>query len=125
MKLLIDSHVLIWLSYESRRISQTARQRIDEADRVYVSTVSLWELAIKFINKKLEYSPEDLLKAAEALGLAQLNIETEHIVALANITLPHRDPFDHMLLAQAQAEGCALLTSDKQLLSTNYPTVPV
>lgn len=125
MKFLIDSQVLIWLSYEPNRVGPIAGQLISQAEDVYVSYVSLWELAIKFKNGKLAYSPQDLLGSTAALNLQRLNLQDEHILQLQNIITPHKDPFDRMLLAQAQAEGCVLLTSDQHLLNSKYSTLPV
>jgi PIN domain nuclease of toxin-antitoxin system len=125
MKLLIDSQVLIWLTYESDRIGPAACRTIDEAEDVYVSSVSLWELAIKHAKDKLAYSPTELLNSSVALGLERLSLKDEHILRLQTIIMPHRDPFDRMLLAQSETEGCILLTSDQHLLSTKYQTLAV
>lgn len=127
MKLLLDSQVLVWLLHDSKRIGQQSMKLIDDASTVYVSTMSFWELAIKFGKNKtrMPYSPDELLAGAQVLGLARLQILDKHILQLQSIVTPHSDPFDRILLAQSEAEGCHLLTSDKYLLNTKYPTLSV
>lgn len=121
-KLLIDSHVFIWLLYEPEKVSPKVQQLIQTADAVYISLVSLWELALKFDKKKLAYSPKELAAGIKALNLQILPLETEHIVGIAKIGLTHKDPFDKLLISQSQAEGCVLLTADSHLLKSSYQT---
>src|SRR5690606_39151396 len=86
-KLLIDSHVFIWLLYEPEKVSPKAQQLIQTADAVYISLVTPFELALKFDKKKLAYSPKELAAGIKALNLQILPLETEHIVGIAKISL--------------------------------------
>jgi len=126
VKILLDSQVLVWLLYDPERVGVQSVKLIENAAAVYVSYLSLWELAIKFSKNKIKmpYSPGELLSGTEALGLECLNIRDDHLTRLPNIKTPHADPFDRMLIAQTEAEGCYLLTSDRELLSTKYKTLP-
>lgn len=125
MKLLIDSQVLIWLLYSPEKIGTQAHESIENVGEVYLSIISLWELTIKFGKQKLPYSPTELSNGADALNLIRMSLQENHILQLPTIQTPHGDPFDRMLLAQAETEGCHLLTSDKELLSTKYKTLPI
>lgn len=122
-KILIDSHVFIWLLYDSKRISPEAQKVLSDADKVYLSHVSLWELTLKFNKQQLAYSPKQLLKGAELLNLDRLPIRDQHLLGLTNIKLSHKDPFDALLLAQSESEGCTFMTADKVILSSSYKTV--
>lgn len=123
MKILIDSHILVWLLYEPERLSYKAAESLRAADSVLISNVSLWELAIKHKHKKFAYSPQDLVAGVKVLNLEELSLKNEHIVMMTKIILPQADPFDTMLLAQSEAEDCSFLTADKLLLSSKYRTI--
>lgn len=122
-RILIDSHVLIWLLYEPERIGVEAQNLLQAADIVYLSSVSIWELALKFNNHKLAYSPKELIAGAEELGLERMSLRDQHILKLGGVKLSHKDPFDSLLLAQSVAEGCVFMTEDSQVLASNYPTI--
>ncbi len=119
---LIDSHVLIWLLYEPEKISAQATKLLQEADSVYLSVVSMWELALKFKKKKLAYAPEDLIRGAKLLNLEHLALQNAHILKMLDIQLLQKDPFDNLLLAQSQVEGCIFLTNDANILKSSYKT---
>lgn len=121
-KLLLDSHILLWLLYKPLNISKNVEQTIQSAEYVGVSVVTLWELAIKHKIGKLRFSTNDLLGGIEALGIPLLHCKPNHIIAYNKIDLPHKDPFDTMLIAQAKTENLAFLTADKQLLDSPYHT---
>lgn len=127
MKILVDSQVLIWLLHDSKKVGPKSLRALEDADIVYVSIMSFWELAIKFNKNKtrMPYSPQELIEGSKILGLQRLSILDEHIFQLRTAQTPHGDPFDRMLLAQSEAECCYLLTSDRGLLSTKYKTLPV
>ena len=120
--LLIDSHVLLWLLQEPEKISTEAQQMISRSV-VVISAASLWELAIKHQAGKLAFSPNELISAIETIGASILPITEQHVAALLDIIMPHRDPFDRILLAQAQSEGAAFMTADQILLSLRLPFV--
>ncbi len=115
-RLLLDTHVLIWLANGSTRLGAQAREGIDEAAEICMSVVSLWEIAIKTSLGKLPVVP-GLATSLTAGGARRLGIEAAHLDALASLPWHdgHRDPFDRMLLAQARAEDLALVSSDRRM----------
>ncbi len=121
-KVLVDSHIFIWMLYEQEKLSKQARELIESASNVYVSMVSLWELTLKHMHGKLAYGPEELTTGVAALNIEQLPLRNEHLVLLPTIELAHKDPIDALLLAQSEAEGCVMLTADKLLLESKYHT---
>ena len=122
-KVLIDSHVLIWLLYEPEKITAKAKELIQTADVVYVSAVSLWELTLKFSKDKLAYPPAEFIAGAQALNLERLPLRDEHILTMLGIQLAHKDPFDALLAAQSETEGCIFLTADSHILESKYRTL--
>jgi PIN domain nuclease of toxin-antitoxin system len=111
MRLLLDTRVLLWWLADDRALSKQARALIANEPEVFVSAASAWEIAIKRALGKLE-APEDLLPALEAGGIRRLPIDFEHAAVAGALPRHHDDPFDRMLVAQAQREGLTLLTSD-------------
>ncbi len=112
--LLLDSHVAVWL-LEGRRVRQEVLDRVvDPSIAVWLSIVSPWELAIKQGRGRLRLG-EDYLDLLLGQGVRLLTIEPAHTRAVRNLPDHHRDPFDRMLVAQAQVERLTLVTSDQQL----------
>ena len=111
MNLLLDTHILLWCLGDSPRLPNTVRHAVDHADRVFVSIASAWELAIKAAQGKLEYPPS-LEPAIEESGYLPLLIGFAHVERVRSLPLHHGDPFDRMLVAQAQVEGLTLVTKD-------------
>jgi PIN domain nuclease of toxin-antitoxin system len=108
---LVDSHTLLWFAAGYRkRISKALQARI-EAEATLVSTASLWEIAIKSSLGKLE-APEDLPAQVEQLGFDLLPVNAEHAWRVKQLPFHHRDPFDRLLIAQAQLERVPILTAD-------------
>lgn len=122
-RILIDSHILIWYLYEPENISQCAKEAIMQSRERYVSIVSLWELALKHKKQKLAYKPADILHNYKNAGLQLLGLSEEHLQAMLTVELPHKDPFDELLVAQAKHESIKLLTADSTLISSKYPTI--
>ena len=110
MNLLLDTHVLIWWD-EGRRIAPGARRAIEEADAVYVSAASAWEVGIKTGLGRLRPS-RTVEQAASESGFLELPITFGHAERVAVLPPHHRDPFDRMLVAQADVEGLTLVTRD-------------
>jgi PIN domain nuclease of toxin-antitoxin system len=109
--MLLDSHALLWfLAGDRKHIGKALRARI-EADATTVSTASLWEIAIKVGLGKLD-APVDLPRRVEQFGFELLAVSAEHAWAVQALPPHHRDPFDRLLIAQAQTERLAILTSD-------------
>lgn len=122
MRLLLDTHVLLWAVAASRRLPKPARQLIEDGENeVFYSAASLWEIAIKSGLRRRDFRID--LEAFEAAlaetGLAELPVRGSHAVALTRLPSLHRDPFDRMLVAQAVSEPLVLLTNDRIL--TRYP----
>lgn len=114
--LLLDTHVLLWLLEDNPRLGIKARDRITDGPAVFVSAASTWELAIKAAIGKLTL-PDDLDEAISQSGLQGLPITRRHTLASKLTALPHKDPFDAILVAQAAVERLALLTADAKLLT--------
>jgi PIN domain nuclease of toxin-antitoxin system len=110
MNLLLDTHVLIWWD-EGRRLSSAGRRAIEVADSVYVSAASAWEVAIKIGLGHLRPS-RTVEEAVEESGFLELPITFRHAQRVAGLPAHHRDPFDRLLVAQAEAEGLTLVTRD-------------
>ena len=119
MRVLIDSHALIWATVEPHRISPRARQLLSHPEHeLLFSMVSLWELSIKISNGKLTplgASITDVIEVLKQRGAQLLPIRIGHIVRLESLPLHHRDPFDRLLVAQALEEDLAILSSDRLL----------
>jgi PIN domain nuclease of toxin-antitoxin system len=112
VRLLLDTHVLIWWD-EGARLSRDATRAIRNADQVYVSAVSGWEVAIKAALGRLR-PRRTVAEALADSGFEELSISLQHAEELSSLPLVHRDPFDRMLLAQASVEGLTLVTRDAQ-----------
>ena len=110
MNVLLDTHVLIWWD-EGRRIAAAARQAIEEADSVYVSAVSAWEVAIKTGLGRLRPT-RTVEEAASDSGFLELPVTFRHAERVTGLPPHHRDPFDRMLVAQAAVEELTLVTRD-------------
>ena len=116
MKILLDTHILLWWMADDRRLPRHARRAIeDPSNSVFVSIASFWETAIKFALKRVVADPEVLQEAAERDGFSLLPIDARHCSAVARLPHHHNDPFDRMLVAQALVEPMRLLTHDAQL----------
>lgn len=123
MRLLLDTQVLLWWLDGDRRLGADAVARIeqDETD-VYVSAATAWEIAVKRAAGKL-VAPFDVAAELEAEGFLPLGITVEHGVAAGGLPLHHTDPFDRMLVAQAQTEGMWLVTADAAIQRYDVPWV--
>jgi PIN domain nuclease of toxin-antitoxin system len=113
--LLLDTHVVLWLLDDSPRLGTQARNRITESAAVYISAASTWELAIKAAIGKIAL-PDDLDDAIDRSALRDLPVTRRHTLASDLMALPHKDPFDAVLVAQATVERLTLLTADAELL---------
>lgn len=116
MRLLLDTHLLLWALGQPAKLSAAARKQIEKAD-VYVSAASIWEISIKSALGKLKADPADVLGAIEPAGFSLLPITGEHAAKTAELPPHHKDPFDRMLIAQASFEPMILLTNDNTLAS--------
>lgn len=124
MKLLLDSHALIWWVAESPRLDPSLVDRIeDEANDVLVSAVSVWEIEVKKARGKLDF-PGHTALLTQAAGFTPLPITSTHAQVAAMLPPHHRDPFDRMLVAQAQSEDAVLVTSDDALRPYDVAILP-
>jgi PIN domain nuclease of toxin-antitoxin system len=115
LRLLVDSHALLWHVLDDPRLTPEPTATIEAGDaKVLVSIASLWEIAIKSALGKLE-APDDLPQRVEELGFELLGITVEHAWAVRHLPHHHRDPFDRLLIAQAQVERLPILTADPLL----------
>ena len=114
MKLLLDTHVVLWWQRDDRRLNQAARRAIADADIVWVSAVSGWEAAIKMALGRLRLAePFRVLVAAD--DFSELPLTLAHADALAGLPRHHADPFDRVLVAQATVEGATIVSHDRAL----------
>ena len=111
MRVLLDSHCLLWWLGDEPMSSAATAVIGDAANAVYVSPASIWELEIKAALGKLAIDA-DLVEATEQAGMSWMPITAHHARAAARLPGHHRDPFDRMLLAQAHLEGCTIVTRD-------------
>ncbi len=120
MKLLLDTHALLWWLSDDRRLGPRARALIaDPSNDVLISVVSLWEIVVKRRIGKLE---ADIGQIEQALGrdeFVRLSITPGHLAALALLPDHHRDPFDHLLIAQAIVEDAVFISDDLDM--RKYP----
>jgi PIN domain nuclease of toxin-antitoxin system len=110
--LLVDSHVLLWHVLDDPRLGPEPTAAIEANDsQVYVSTASIWEIAIKAGLGKLD-APDDLPARCESLGFELLAVTVDHAWRVRSLPHHHGDPFDRLLIAQAQAERLPIVTAD-------------
>lgn len=118
MKLLLDTHALLWLLHEPGKVSASARRHLAGSDEAFVSIATLWEMANKVAVGKLHLST-DWSKLLPSLvvsrGVKLLQIEPEDCARLSTLPVHHRDPFDRMLVAQALQRRLAILSVDEAL----------
>lgn len=122
MKLLLDTHLLLWAAGEPKRLSKQARTLIDNPDNVLLfSAASLWEVAIKRGLGREDFKVDARLLRRGLLdnGYGELPINSAHVVATESLPPIHKDPFDRVLVSQATVEGVTLLTIDP--LVSQYP----
>ena len=123
MKLLLDTHAALWWLADDTRVGPEAeRQLSDETNRVLLSAAVVWEVAIKRSLGKLQ-APTDLAPTLLAAGAQPLAITLDHAAAVEALPWHHRDPFDRLLVAQALAEGAAIVTQDERMQPYGVPLV--
>lgn len=116
MKLLLDSHILLWSVHDQGRIASVRDLLTDTANTWHVSMATWWELAIKVGLGKLDADVDRLRAAAADAGIVDVPIEWTHVRRAAALPRHHGDPFDHLLVAQAMTEGMRLVTADRALV---------
>lgn len=121
MRLLLDTHVLLWAVLDDPRLSADQKSAISGGD-LFVSAASVWEIGIKRALGKLDV-PDALFDIAVDAGCRPLPISWTHAEAAACLPMHHSDPFDRMLVAQAQCEGLRLASSDAKLAAYDVELV--
>ena len=119
MRLLLDTHALLWALSEPQSLASEARERLERAEStVLVSVVSAWEMEIKRALGKLDV-PDDLLQQMKRHRFLELPVHIRHVQRLRKLPSLHHDPFDRMLVAQALTDDLTLVTRDRRILA--YP----
>ena len=124
MRLLLDTHVLLWWLADDPALSSTAQAAILAPDHeIFVGATTVWEIGIKVALGKLTV-PGDLEEAIEAEGFRPMAFTVRHAAIAGSLPRHHGDPFDRALIAQAQLEGCTLVTRDEQIRRYGIPILP-
>lgn len=124
MKVLLDTHLILWAAGDPDRLSEGARQLLlDPATELYYSAASLWEVTIKRAlgRSDFEIDPRRLWRMLPVNGYRELPVTGEHAITVEMLPLLHKDPFDRLLLAQAHVERLTLLTVDRRLAEYGPP----
>ena len=119
--LLLDTHVFIWSLEHTEKIGQETQKLLQSGVSVYISKVSLWELAIKYKAKKFPYDTNYLLEGVKLSGFSVLDVDTDHLQAYPTTQLLNKDPFDLLLVTQAYVERYMFITADSKILESSYP----
>ena len=121
MKILLDTHALLWWLTDDAQPGPRARELVeDPGNDVLVGMVSLWEMAVKIRVGKLGADIRQITDAVQQDGFTLLDIRVTHLLTLAKLPMHHRDPFDHLLIAQAITEDATFISEDR-----NTPRYPV
>ena len=123
MRLLLDTHVVLWQLEGSRTLSRAARRAIADATELAFSVVSFAEVGVKAAIGKLAV-PSDFHEHVLRSGVRVLGLAPDHGLAVAELPVHHRDPFDRLLIAQARSEGLAIVTGDVRFAAYDVPVVP-
>ena len=117
MKILLDTHFAFWWQTGDTRITPQVQALVEDAHKVYVSQVSLWELAIKASLGRIQIDLPVFAQQVDSMGFSWLSIDNGHLLQLMHLPCydDHKDPFDRLLVAQSLSEPVILLTVDKKL----------
>ncbi|MCX7203060.1 MAG: type II toxin-antitoxin system VapC family toxin [Burkholderiales bacterium] len=115
MRLLLDTHIFLWAVSGSGQLKPHARRLISSADDVFISSASIWEIAIKARLGKVTADPDELVLAIDRSGFQELPVRAAHAAMVGRLDMHHNDPFDRLLVAQAISEPLRLLTADAAL----------
>ena len=115
MRLLVDTHLLIWWLAGKSLPARAAELIRDPANQIYASAASVWEVAIKVSLGKIRIDPDEFVAALRESGFQELSVTVRHASRVAELPKHHRDPFDRLLVAQSLVEAMLLLTQDQPL----------
>jgi PIN domain nuclease of toxin-antitoxin system len=120
VRLLLDTHALLWWLSDDDQLGRQARELVeDPANDVLISIVSLWEIAVKTRVGKLQADIKEIADAVDHGDFTLLDIDVPHLLTLAGLPMHHRDPFDHLLIAQAITEDATFISRDRNV--ARYP----
>ena len=126
MRTLLDTHVFLWWLADDPRLSPACRDQLaTSTDPVLISAVSIWEMAIKVSIGKLTMRKKDLARLADLVplcGFSELPVTARHAARVKDLPYHHTDPFDRLLVAQAQMEKLTVVTADHTLAAYGIPT---
>ncbi|MBA2464508.1 MAG: type II toxin-antitoxin system VapC family toxin [Nocardioidaceae bacterium] len=122
MRLLLDTHVVLWELEGSRRISRAAQEAIEQATELLFSVVSFAEIGVKSAIGKISV-PRDLREHVTRSGVRVLRLDIDHGLAVADLPMHHRDPFDRLLIAQARSEQLTIVTADRRIAHYDVPLI--
>ncbi len=127
MKLLLDTHVWLWMALAPQHLGDDSRSMLADRDNaLFFSIASAWEIVVKSARGKLELpmdAPTYLRSRVARSGAELLNLSLDHLFALSSLPEHHRDPFDRVLVAQAKVEGMSLMSADPHVLA--YPVLTI
>ena len=126
MTLLLDTHVLLWAIYQPARIPENwVSKLVDRSNPVFFSAASIWEIAIKSSLERPDFlhDAERTLQLARQSGFVELPVSGEVAARVRDLPWHHRDPFDRLLIAQAQCENLTLVSADKQFEPYRVPVL--
>ncbi|MGB6691592.1 MAG: type II toxin-antitoxin system VapC family toxin [Terracidiphilus sp.] len=115
MRILLDTHILLWWFYERERLTSTALEIVRDAEAVFFSSATMWEIAIKVRLGKLRADPQELAEGLHRYDFLELPVLTRHALIVARLPMHHNDPFDRLLVSQAMSEPLHLVTADPRL----------
>jgi PIN domain nuclease of toxin-antitoxin system len=119
MKYLLDTHVLVWSLMDTAKLSDKVKEILVKENLLYVSSVSLWEISLKFNLGKLELdglSPEELFAIAENWGFKFISFSNKEAISFHRLERLHKDPFDRMIIWQSISNGMTLLSKDDRMV---------
>jgi PIN domain nuclease of toxin-antitoxin system len=122
VRLLLDTHVVLWELEGTQTVGREAREAIEEASELAFSAVSFAEIGIKAAIGKLVV-PDDLRERIEQSGLRILGLAPEHGLGVASLPMHHRDPFDRLLISQARSERMTIVTADRRFADYDVRTI--
>ncbi|AUG07194.1 type II toxin-antitoxin system VapC family toxin [Pseudomonas sp. S09G 359] len=115
MRVLLDTHILLWVLTDDPKLSNKAKKLIESAAEIYISAATFWEMAIKVGLGKLTVDLEEIRECCLDSGFVELPITSEHAIAVKDLEHHHKDPFDRLIVATAMSEPMKLLTADPQV----------
>ncbi len=125
VKLLLDTNVLIWWMEDNPRLGSKARNLLaNPSNLLVVSVVSIWEITMKWRIGKHSDAGAAYASFASEEGVTLISVTPDHVAAVETLAMHHRDPFDHMIIAQARVEGARIITSDAEMARYGVPCFP-